>query len=94
MLDFVVLPITPHNLAVLESRIAEEDLLGWEGAIHHVHVESSGQLALAACDNFHEDATVAFSPPVSELLLARLKDEGALRAVVTPNTSLERTRDE
>jgi hypothetical protein len=92
-LDFVVLPITLHHLTALQSRIEEEDLLGWEGAITHVQVENDGQLALSACDNFHDDATVAFTPPVSEILLAQLKADGVLRAVVTPNTSLERTRE-
>jgi hypothetical protein len=85
-LDFVVVPITLANLAALQSRIAEEDLLGWEGAITHVQVEGGGQLALAACDNFHEHATVAFAP-VPDRLLSQLQEDGSLRVVVTPNTS-------
>jgi hypothetical protein len=91
-MDFVVVPITASNLLVLQSRIEERDLLGWEGSITHVHIESGGQLALAACDNFHEDAT-AVTPLVSDSILAQLQSAGAVRAIVTPYTSFERTRE-
>jgi len=91
-MDFVVVPITSDNLVALQSKIEERDLLGWEGSITHVHIEAGGQLALAACDNFHEDAT-AVSVLVPDSVLAQLQFTGAVRAVVTPNKSFERTRE-
>ncbi|MBV8209539.1 MAG: hypothetical protein JO133_05700 [Burkholderiaceae bacterium] len=57
--DFAVVQLTRGNIAFLATALAQPDLLGPEGRIIHTQIEMDGELAFAACDNFHEECTYA-----------------------------------
>ena len=77
-LDFVVVPLSPENIAALKERLSKPGILGIEGAIVHTQLEVEGEAVLIACDNFHDDCTVA-SCSVPEEFLQELKTNGVLR---------------
>jgi hypothetical protein len=67
-LDFVVLPLTPAQAAEIEKAV--DSKIGFDGykGIVHVQIESEGEIAFAAYDNFHEDCVVVTgSVPTSVL---------------------------
>ncbi len=77
-MDFVVVPINSQNVAALKQCFAKRDVLGENGSIIHTQIEVGGEPVFIACDNFHDDCTVA-SITVPETFLARLKEQGILR---------------
>lgn len=77
-MDFVVVPINSQNVNTLKQCFAKRDVLGENGSIIHTQIEAGGEPVLIACDNFHDDCTVA-SITVPVTFLARLKEQGILR---------------
>jgi len=77
-LDFVVVPISSENIASLKWRLSLRGVLGAEGVVVHTQLEVGGEAVLIACDNFHDECTVA-SLSVPEAFLSELKSEGVLR---------------
>ncbi|MDM4767185.1 hypothetical protein [Pelomonas sp. SE-A7] len=78
LMDFVCVPITSWNLVALQRLLAEPGMFGEDGAIIHTQVSMREEPILVACDNFHDDCTVA-SAVVPASLLARLQANGVLR---------------
>lgn len=77
-LDFVVVPITHKNVTALKARLSRPGVLGANGMIIHTQIEVAGEPILIACDNFHDECTVAsLSVPVA--FLEQLKEVGVLR---------------
>jgi hypothetical protein len=77
-LDFVVVPLTHENIVSLKERLSKPGVLGREGTIVHTQLEVAGEAVLIACDNFHDDCTVA-SCSVPEEFLRELRSNGVLR---------------
>ena len=77
-MDFIVVPINYQNVKVLKKIFAKQNVLGTNGSIIHIQIESRGEPLLIACDNFHDDCTVS-SASVPEVFLKHLKARGILR---------------
>jgi len=77
-MEFVVVPINPQNVSALKKFLARRDVLGTNGSIIHTQIEAGGEPLFIACDNFHDDCTVA-STAVPEEFLLELKEQGILR---------------
>jgi hypothetical protein len=77
-MDFIVIPINSQTLNILKKSFANRDVLGGSGSIIHTQIEVHGGPIFIACDNFHDDCTVA-SISVPEAFLVRLKEQGILR---------------
>jgi hypothetical protein len=77
-LDFLVVPISLENVAVLKARLSRPGVLGLNGAVIHTQIEVAGEPILIACDNFHDECTVA-SRSVPVAFLEQLKEAGVLR---------------
>lgn len=77
-LDFVVVPITRENVATLKERLSRPGVLGTNGMVIHTQIEVAGEPILIACDNFHDECTVA-SQSVPAAFLEQLKEIGVLR---------------
>jgi hypothetical protein len=78
VMDFVVVPITAENVSVLKARLSAPGILGVNGVVIHTQIEVDGKPVLIACDNFHDECTVA-ATSVSDTFLAKLKSNGVLR---------------
>ena len=78
-MDFIVVPITTETIGLLKQRLSKAGALGEKGKVIHTQLEANGVAVLIACDNFHDDCTVA-SSEVSESFLSELKTRGVLRA--------------
>ena len=78
-LDFITVPITPDTIQLLKKRLASHNMLGRDGAVIHTQLAVGDELLLIACDNFHDDCTVA-SVSVPEPFLKELLNHGLLRA--------------
>ena len=50
-LDFVVVPLTPENIASLKERLSKPGVLGRHGAIVHTQMEAAGEAVLIACES-------------------------------------------
>ena len=57
-LDFVVLPLIAARLVEIRSAIQSKIAFAGNRGIIHVQIEADGELAFAACDNFHSDSVV------------------------------------
>ena len=57
-LDYVILPLTPDRVAVIERAIKSR--VGFKGdtGIIHVQIEAGGEIAFAAYDRFHPECVV------------------------------------
>ena len=78
-LDFYVVPIDGRTIKTLKEKLSNPGLLGRNGRIIHTLLAVGGELIFSACDNFHDDCTVA-SCAVPEEFLAELKSNGVLRS--------------
>ncbi len=78
-LDFCVVPINTASIAMLKARLSTRGVLGRDGLVIHTQIEVAKELILIACDNFHDDCTVA-SHAVPKFFLSQLKAQGLLRA--------------
>ena len=78
-LDFITVPINPENFRELKKRLASHGILGSEGVVIHTQLASRDEVLLIACDNFHDDCTVA-SASVPESFLREMLSHGLLRA--------------
>jgi len=77
-LDFITVPINPDTIRELKKRLASHGILGREGAVIHTQLAAGDDLLLIACDNFHDDCTVA-SVSVPEPFLEEMLSHGLLR---------------
>jgi hypothetical protein len=78
-LDFITVPINPDTIRELKKRLASHGILGRDGAVIHTQLAAGDDLLLIACDNFHDDCTVA-SESVPEPFLKEMLSDGLLRA--------------
>lgn len=78
-LDFCVVPINTETMALLKVSLSKHGILGRDGVVMHTQIEVAGMPIFIACDNFHEDCTVA-AMSVSTAFLSQLKSKGLLRA--------------
>ena len=78
-LDFITVPINPETVRELKKRLASHGVLGRDGAVIHTQLAAGDDLLLIACDNFHDECTVA-SVSVPEPFLKELRSNGLLRA--------------
>jgi hypothetical protein len=76
-LDFLVLPLTPASLPILEEAIHSKITFSGGAGIFHVQIEKHREIAFAAYDSFHEDCVVAY-PAISESLLKNLLEKRVL----------------
>jgi hypothetical protein len=77
-LDFCIVPITAESIVALKSRLSAHGVLGGDGAVIHTQLATAEELIFIACDNFHNDCTVA-ARSVPEELLKAMKAHGVLR---------------
>lgn len=77
VLDFLVLPLKPALLATIEKAVVSKIAFSRNAGIIHVQIESRGEIAFAAYDEFHEECVTAFSA-VPEKLLAELVEKRVL----------------
>lgn len=77
--DFVTVPINPVTVRELKKRLTSHGVLGREGVVIHTQLAAGDHLLLIACDNFHDDCTVA-SISVPEPFLQEMLSHGLLRA--------------
>lgn len=73
--DFIVVPVTPETVAVLEKRLLPR--VGLRNRVLHVQLESGGELVFAAYDQFHPDC-VWISETVGECFVESLRECGAV----------------
>ena len=78
-LDFCVVPINETSIEILKARLSKRGVLGRDGVVIHTQIEVANELIFIACDNFHDQCTVA-SYSVPSAFLSLLKDHGLLRA--------------
>jgi hypothetical protein len=78
-LDFIVVPINSATVPELKRRLASQGVLGREGSVIHTQLAAGEEVLLVACDNFHDDCTVA-SSSVPEPFLKDMLSRGLLRA--------------
>lgn len=78
-LDFVVLPINRETVRSLKDQLSGSGVLGYDGAVIHTQIAVEDDLVLVACDNFHDECTVA-SLSVPESFLQDIQSQGLLRA--------------
>jgi len=78
-LDFCVVPINTETVALLKVSLSKQCVLGRDGIVIHTQIEVDGMPIFIACDNFHDDCTVAASS-VSTAFLSQLQNNGLLRA--------------
>jgi hypothetical protein len=77
-LDFYVVPINETSVEMLKARLSKRGVLGKDGVVIHTQIEVANELILVACDNFHDECTVAArSIPIA--FLSQLKSHGLLR---------------
>jgi hypothetical protein len=67
-MDFLVLPLTPASLPVIERAVNSKIAFNGCAGIVHVQIESHGQIAFAAYDEFAPDCVVAHSAVPMTLL--------------------------
>jgi len=72
-------PINAATVKELKKRLNSHRILGREGAIIHTQLAAGDDLLLIACDNCHDDCTVA-SASVAEPFLKEMLNHGLLRA--------------
>ena len=78
-LDFVVLPLTPASLPLVEKAVISKIACSGSAGIVHVQIETHGAIAFAAYDNFDPECVVAYSPvPVG--LLTELVENHVLHS--------------
>ena len=77
LLDFLVLPLKPALLPTIEKAVVSKIAFSHGAGIVHVQIESGGEIAFAAYDEFHEECVTAF-PAVPETLLAELVEKRVL----------------
>lgn len=77
-LDFVIFPLFPATVDVIERAIRSKIAFGGYRGIVHAQIETDGQLAFAAYDNFHKDC-VYVGTQVPSALLDRLVETKVLR---------------
>lgn len=70
-MDFLVLPLTQASLPAIEKAVNSKIAFSGCAGIVHVQIESHGQIAFAAYDEFTPDCAVAY-PAVSVSLLDEL----------------------
>lgn len=78
-LDFIVVPINSATVPELKRRLASHGVLGRAGSVIHTQLAAGEELLFVACDNFHDDCTVA-SSSVPEPFLKEMLSRGLLRA--------------
>ena len=78
-LDFVTVPINSDTIRELKKRLSSHGILGRDGTVIHTQLARGDDLLLIACDNFHDDCTVA-SVSVPEPFLKEMLSHGLLRA--------------
>ena len=78
-LDFVVLPLNQTLLPTIEKAIESKIAFSHSSGIIHVQIESHGQIAFAAYDEFDHGCVVAY-PPVSTDLLNQLVGKRVLHS--------------
>jgi hypothetical protein len=79
-LDFIVVPINQETVHELKKRLSMRGVLGRNGAVIHTQIAVGDELLFVACDNFHDECTVA-SMAVPNVFLIELQNHGLLRAV-------------
>jgi len=79
VLDFVVLPLTPASLPLIEKAVVSRIAFRSSRGIIHVQIETRGEMAFAAYDQFHAECVVAYSP-VPVALLAELVETHVLHS--------------
>jgi hypothetical protein len=78
-LDFCIVPIASDTIAILKKKFSMPGVLGENGVVIHTQLEVSEQAVLIACDNFHDDCTVA-AETVPDAFLEELKSRGLIRS--------------
>ena len=78
-LDFITVPINPDTVRDLKRRLATHGVLGRDGRVIHTQLAVGDDLLFIACDNFHDECTVA-STTVPEQFLKVMQGHGLLRA--------------
>lgn len=78
-LDFITVPINPDTVRELKKCLASHGILGRGGVVIHTQIAVGDDLLLVACDNFHDECTVA-SVLVPEPFLNEMRSHGLLRA--------------
>ena len=78
-LDFMVVPIDHDTVHLLKKRLSAPGVLGRNGSVVHTQIAVDDDLVFVACDNFHDDCTVA-SLSVPEPFLKDMQSRGLLRA--------------
>ena len=71
-MDFLVSPLTPEMVSVIEKAVVSKVAFNGYAGIIHVQIESGGRLAFSACDNF-QDGCVWVSPAVAAALLTETR---------------------
>jgi hypothetical protein len=77
-LDFITVPINAETVDELKKRLTSPGILGRDGSVIHTQLAAGNDLLLIACDNFHDDCTVA-SLSVPEQFLKEMLKHGLLR---------------
>lgn len=77
-LDFITVPINRETVHELKKRLSSRGVLGRVGAVIHTQIAVGDDLLFSACDNFHDECTVA-SVAVAESLLEEMQTHGILR---------------
>jgi hypothetical protein len=80
VLDFVVAPLSAHNVDMVSRAVVDNDLLSEGGGIIHVQIASGGRLVFGAYDNFHPDCV--FVDGISAARLTTMKEEKLFTAFV------------
>lgn len=78
-LDFVTVPINADTVRKLKRCLTAHGVLGRNGSVIHTQLAAGDNLLLIACDNFHDECTVA-STIVPETFLNEMQSHGLLRA--------------
>jgi hypothetical protein len=80
VLDFVVAPLSAHNVEVVSRAVLKKDLLSEGDGVIHVQIASAGRLVFGAYDNFHPDCV--FVAGIDAPRLTVMKEENLLTAFV------------